>query len=185
MKKPNTLPFKGRSLAVLLLILSLCKVGLAATFPVSTTSDSGPNSLRQAILNANANVTASAGNPHIIDASGLTGTITLGSALPSLDNHILIKGPSNGTLVIDGATLYRIFRITAGNTVTFTNVTINNGRSNEKTYSTHAAGGAGINNFGNLTLINCIIQNCKATPNASDGTLDGLRRATSRPTELP
>lgn len=47
----------------------------ASTFTVTNTNDSGAGSLRQAILNANA-----AAGADIIDATGVTGTITVNPA---------------------------------------------------------------------------------------------------------
>jgi hypothetical protein len=64
--------------------------GLAATFSVSTVSDAGPGSLRQAILDAN----AAAGPDTIVFAIGGGGIATIipASALPPLTDAVTIDG---------------------------------------------------------------------------------------------
>ena len=73
----------------------------AGTFEVTTTNDSGPGSLRQAILDAD----LSAG-PHSINITA-TGALQLTSPLPvinkSFSNELSIKGPGAGSLTVDGA----------------------------------------------------------------------------------
>lgn len=61
----------------------------AANFEVTNTNDSGPGSLRQAILDAN----AAAGADTISFASGL-GTIALLSNLPTITDTLTINGPA-------------------------------------------------------------------------------------------
>ena len=61
-------------LLILFIIFSIC-TAYAATFTVTNLNDSGPGSLRQAILDAN----AAAGDDTIVFQSGLSGTITLTS----------------------------------------------------------------------------------------------------------
>lgn len=66
------------------------------SYVVTTTADSGAGSLRQAILDANANSTTSAAPHQItfnIGGSGVQ-TITLGSALPSITQPTVIDGTS-------------------------------------------------------------------------------------------
>jgi hypothetical protein len=78
---------------LLLLALSLGVSSLsAATFTVTTTSDSGPGSLRQAITDANA---VTSDNPHRIEfAIAGTGvrTIAPASALPAIQRPVVIDG---------------------------------------------------------------------------------------------
>lgn len=62
----------------------------ATTFPVTTTADSGPGSLRQAILDANADA---GGAPHTIDMTSIAGsTVTLASELPNITEESDIVG---------------------------------------------------------------------------------------------
>src|SRR5689334_22595066 len=68
----------------------------AAPFSVSNTNDSGPGSLRQAILDSN-----TAGGSNVITfAPGVTGTITLLSNLPTLTANVDIQGPGASAVTI-------------------------------------------------------------------------------------
>jgi hypothetical protein len=78
-----------------------------AQFVVTNSNDSGPGSLRQAILNADA-AGAPAGVPgatQTITFNGGVGTISLQSALPLIYTNVNIVGTSGAT--IDGAGTYR------------------------------------------------------------------------------
>jgi LPXTG-motif cell wall-anchored protein len=103
--------------------LSVAPVG-AATLTVTTLSDSGAGSLRQAIVDAN----ASAGADTIVFDAGLTGTITLSSNLPNISDPLTITGPGEDDLVIDGATTYRPFWIEPGESLTISDLTLRRGK---------------------------------------------------------
>lgn len=71
---------------------------LAATFTVTNLNDSGLGSLRQAIIDANANVQAGA---HTIRfQAGLRGDIVLLTQLPKISRDLNIVGPGADTLTI-------------------------------------------------------------------------------------
>lgn len=79
-----------RVFAPVAFLLSFCAAAGAADFPVTTTADAGPGSLRQAILSAN----ASAGPDTIsfnIPGSGVR-TILLASTLPTITGRVSIDG---------------------------------------------------------------------------------------------
>ncbi len=80
----------------------------AATLTVTNTNDSGPGSLRQAMIDAGTGDTIT---------FGVTGIITLNSQLPAINKNLAIEGPGEGNLTIDGQNLYRIFRVDGGNVV--------------------------------------------------------------------
>lgn len=94
---------------------------MAATiFSVINTNDSGAGSLRQAILDANAN----AGNDTITFDSSLSGqTITLTSGQLAISDAIAITGLGADSLTISGNSASRIFYV-SDNTSTRINVTI-------------------------------------------------------------
>lgn len=78
-----------------MLLLSGAPALAAATFTVTSTGDSGPGSLRQAILDANADTSASYYDPHTI-AFNIAGTgvhsIKPTSPLPTITNALTIDG---------------------------------------------------------------------------------------------
>jgi hypothetical protein len=118
-----------------------------ATINVTSTANSGAGSLRQAITDLNAQT-----GSHTITFTGLTGTITLASALPAINKSMTITGPGLSSLTISGNSLYRIFYINTGFTVSITDLTIVNGRAVGA--GTSGFGGSVFNN-GTLTVSNC------------------------------
>jgi hypothetical protein len=73
-----------------LVVLSFLRAAEAADFPVLTTADSGPGSLRQAILDAN----ATPGADRVVFAIPGTGVqvISVGSSLPQVTESLIIDG---------------------------------------------------------------------------------------------
>ena len=96
-----------------------------ATINVTSTADSGAGTLRQAITDLNAQT-----GSHTITFTGLTGTITLASVLPTLSRSMTITGPGLSNLTISGNNLYRVF-VLGSATLTFniSGLTIANGRA--------------------------------------------------------
>ncbi|HTH49057.1 MAG TPA: LamG domain-containing protein, partial [Candidatus Limnocylindria bacterium] len=72
-------------------------------FVASNLNDSGPGSLRQALLDANA-----AESGALVDATALRGTILLNTSLPIITNTVRISGPGAGLLTISGQNQCRI-----------------------------------------------------------------------------
>ena len=130
--------------------------GSVSSFVVNKTADTDDGvcdadcSLREAITTANNNPGADVITFNITGASPLT--IQLNAALPDLAQSVKIRNTSGGSVIIRGegaANPYRIFNINALQNVEISNLTITNG-------STTATGG-GINNNGNLTLVNSTV----------------------------
>ncbi|PDW00611.1 SdrD B-like domain-containing protein [Candidatus Chloroploca asiatica] len=111
--------------SVMLLLVGLLLVGhvgtlvraepllLTSTLVVTTTADSGPGSLRQAILDANANP----GMDTIAFAVGITGsqqTIQPASALPTITDPVTLDGWSQGGSSYTGPPLIEINGALAG-----------------------------------------------------------------------
>ena len=107
-------------------VLAVAPAADAATFPVSTTTDSGPGSLRQAILDAN----AAAGLDQVTFSAGLSGAINLTAELEITD-PINIQGPGKAALAVDGGDNGRVFHARAlpatPGGVTISGLTIRNG----------------------------------------------------------
>jgi hypothetical protein len=83
-------PGRTVSAALVLLFIILTSGALAATFTVTTTADSGPGSLRQAITDANGNAGTDAIEFDI--AGGGVKTITPLTALPTITDAVSIDG---------------------------------------------------------------------------------------------
>jgi hypothetical protein len=73
---------------------------------VTTLSDSGAGSLRDAITTANGR-----GSADIVFQLDLTGTITLASALPNITGDLNIEGPGANLITVSGANAYPVFTI--------------------------------------------------------------------------
>jgi hypothetical protein len=138
----------------------------SAAITVTNTNDTGAGSLRAAITTAN-------GSPTVATAINfsVSGTITLGSALPAIANS-----SPNGSLTIDGSgqsitvygvSSYQIFSVNSGATLNLRNLTINDGLATD---------GGGADNAGILTVTNCTFSDNFADlgggiDNEVDGTL--------------
>jgi hypothetical protein len=112
---------------ILLILLFIFSIPLqAATFTVTNLNDSGSGSLRQAVLDANANLTTT----HTIEFQpGLTGTITLVNGEIAITGRITINGPGQNVLAISGNKTSRVFKITSLG-ATIRGLTIKEGASN-------------------------------------------------------
>jgi hypothetical protein len=145
--------------------LALSQVGHGA-FPVQATGftvtnldDSGDGSLREAILDANAD----ANEPHTITI-GVVGNIALTSAgLPAITRDVTITGLGAGLLTVDASGVAgdrSVFTIDAGATVVIEGLTITGGNNPD---------GGGIYNSGTLTVENAVISGNVANIDNGDG----------------
>jgi CSLREA domain-containing protein len=145
------------------ILLALPLVAQANTITVDTTEDlpgtPGTCSLReaiQAVIDTTAQDGCPAGSAEDSPGTGkdtivfdlsLPATITLTAPLPALDDiddGVTISGPGGGSLTINGADQFRVFRILPVETVVIQGLTIANGRSPKN--------GGAIQNFGQLTV---------------------------------
>src|SRR5436190_24129847 len=108
--------------AALLLDAVMARVDAATLIVVTTTSDSGPGSLRQAIADAS-------NGDNIQFDSALDGqTISLTSAELAMDKDISVSGPGADLLTMSRYSgIFRIFHIMPGHTVTIQRLKITNG----------------------------------------------------------
>ena len=108
----------------------------ASTITVTSTNDSGPGSLRQALRIANDGDTIT---------FAVTGTIALTSGGLPVNKSLTISGPGKDQLSIDGNQTLLVFGIFPDKTATISGLTIRNGQ-------------AGIlNEHGTLTVSNCAV----------------------------
>jgi hypothetical protein len=125
-----------------------------ATFTVTNTADAGTGSgnvgdLRYCITQSNATT-----GPNTIDLTGVTGTITLTSALPGIGQAVTVTGPGASLLTINANSVGGIFSVTTTGTYAFNNVTLTGGRT---TASGGAIGAGGVL-AASITVSNCVLQ---------------------------
>ena len=159
-------------------VVLICAVAIparATTITVTNTNDSGPGSLRQALADAN--------NGDTIDATGVSGAITLTSGQLLVDKSVTINGAGAESLAVDGNATSSVFQIGSGKTVTISDLTIRNGEGNfgggilngggatltitDSTLSGNIGGfGGGIFNTGTLAIVNCTVSGNAASEGA-------------------
>ena len=146
-----------------LLFVSARGVEAAATITVTSTSDSGAGSLRQAILDAVSGDT--------IDFSLPTpSTLALTSAELLINKSLTITGPGGGQLTVERSTAggipdFRIFHFSGVSDITISGLSVGNG-------STGAAdGGAMLNDSGGTVVITDCVFGENATGNGAGGCL--------------
>ncbi|RYE19051.1 MAG: hypothetical protein EOP45_13230, partial [Sphingobacteriaceae bacterium] len=129
----------------------------ATTYTVSTLSDSGTGSLRQAVLNSN----SSSGGDVIVFDPDLSGTISFGSIITIADD-LTING--NGNIILDGQGQYSIFEVSDNSstlkTIVIRGLILQNGKSSAGTDYTGTGGYGGISCRENLSLENVKITSC-------------------------
>ncbi len=127
----------------------------AAGYTVNALTDNGGASgtagdLRYAINQVNNSTDA--GNTITF---GVTGTITLSSALPALAKPVAITGPTSGAgITVDGGGNVQIFVVNSGVTASISNLTIANG---------NGISGGGIHNNGTLMVTNSALSDNSAS----------------------
>ena len=125
----------------------------AATITVTNGNDSGPGSLRQAIVNASSGDT-------INFAPSIT-TVNLTSGQLVIDKNLTVTGPGANRLTVQrstGGPDFRIFNITSNSvTASISGLTVSNGSVRDDD-----GDGGGIRNAGVLTLTDCTISGNRA-----------------------
>src|SRR5262245_12598804 len=138
---------------------------LLSTFTVLNLLDSGPDSLRAAVVAANANPGADT------IEFGVTGTIGLTSGELDITDSVTINGPGASALTVSGNHASRVFGITGNPTVVIADLTVANGW----TYSWasgYAGGGGGITMAGGTVTLDHVTVSGNTADGGSGG--DGL-----------
>jgi hypothetical protein len=157
---------KGIVLGGVLALMSVLPA-VGQTIDVTSTADAGAGSLRQAIIDANAN--GAAGIIRLADGT----TYTIASNLPTIVDagvggtlQIICTGTSNA--IIDGNNAHRPITMDPNSDLTLSNITVQNGRAT-------ANNGGGIYNLqGDLTISDCLITNNNATGGTPNGKGGGI-----------
>lgn len=145
-----------RHASTLLFLLALCLLGVnarAGTYTVTSLADSGPDTLRTAIVSANSDPGST-----INFQPGLSGTILLLSAEPNITANMTIQGPGPNVIAVDGASKYTVLTVPSNSTVTITGLTIQHGAYTGSGI-TSAGGlfmGYGANSGTCVTVSNCV-----------------------------
>jgi hypothetical protein len=133
----------------------------ATTITVTNTNDSGPGSLRQALVDSQD------GDTIDFDPSLKGQTISLTSAELFINKSITISGLGPNLLAVSraqNAPAFRIFNLMPGRSVTIQGLTISNGLAPE-----FGCGGGILDEGSSLSLINCTVSG-----NSTDGTGGGI-----------
>lgn len=133
--------------------LALTSGATAATFTVANLADSGPNSLRQAALDAN----AAPGADVLAFAPGLTGTITLTSGEIRITDSLAVDGPGAGVLTVSGNDQSRIFHVENLAVAAPIDVTLSSLRLTRGQSGGSGPGGAVFADSENLTILDSVI----------------------------
>lgn len=129
----------------------------AGVLTVTHLADSGPGSLRQAILDA-------VSGDQITFDSSLSGVLVLTTGELHISNDLEIAGPGAEVLAVSGGGSSRVFRITQDAQVAISGLTIRDGRTPNKPQAPefqageNADPGGGILNQGTLIMRDCVIR---------------------------
>jgi hypothetical protein len=142
----------------------LCAIGISAhatTITVTNTNDSGPGSLRQALVDSHD------GDTIDFDPSLKGQTISLTSTELVINNSITISGLGPNFLAVSraqDAAAFRIFNLMSGHSVTIQGLTISNG------LAPNFGCGGGIFDAGSTLSV----MDCTVSGNSTDGTGGGI-----------
>ena len=153
--------FSLRTRICLALFCSVSMSAYATTITVTNTNDSGPGSLRQALVDSQD------GDRIDFDPSLKGQTISLTSAGLLINKSITISGLGPNLLAVSraqNAPAFRIFNLMPGRSVTIQGLTISNGLAPE-----FGCGGGILDEGSSLSLINCTVSG-----NSTDGTGGGI-----------
>lgn len=150
--------------ALALLLLIPTADATAATFTVTNLADSGSGSLRQAVLDAN----AEAGADIVAFTPGLTGTITLTSGEIAISDSLVVNGPGLGVLTLSANDLSRIFIVENPGAVvpidvTLSGMTITRGGRLSSSGMPLPYGGAVFSHGENLTIQDSVVSDSTVT----------------------
>jgi hypothetical protein len=138
-----------------------------ATITVTSASDGGPGSLREAIL------LSSSGDEIQFDPALANVPIQLTSGQLVVQKNLSINGLGRDKTILDGSASSRVFRVLGGFSVTIGDLTIQNGA--ESGSASGVAEGGGIYNEGTLSLSRCAVSHNRVGSLAYPSPLSSVR----------
>ena len=177
--RPTRLP--KRALSTRLSVEGLEDRTVPSTFTVGNLADSGPESLRQAILDANDNPGADLIR---FAPAARDGTITLTSGQLSITDDLILDGPGVNRLTISGNDASRVFSVSGSATdVEIRDLTIANGRATGTTvegpFGPVTLGGGLLNTGARVVVSHVTMDNNQAVgPVAQGGAIATFAGAT-------
>lgn len=163
----NIISFKKFLAVSVISMMGFFAPSKATNFTVTNTNENGPGSLRAAIVSSNFDATATVGSPHIIDITGVSGTIVLDSALSDIRNHVRLNGPTDNSLSIERNLSAATFSILTVKPIGLSPITVEINNLVLTKGSSLTGGGLYVENA-NLT-----INNCRVTKNFVNNGLGG------------
>jgi len=126
-------------------------------YVVSNTNDSGPGSLRQAVLDANAH----AGMDAIEFVTNAYGTIKLTSGELLITDCLILDGPGATNVAVNGNAASRVFHVSNSIVAAISGLTITKGSADGAGYPDGFGGGI-LNDHSTLLLQNCNVRSNSA-----------------------
>jgi len=173
-------------LAVITLMFIISSTSFAVTFTVTNLNDSGPGSLRQAIIDANANMNGPGVVDEIVFQDGLMGTIPTDAPVDNaytgqmtITDDVTITGPGAGIITIDAQMIDRILLImdfdVGNDVVSISGLTFIN--------SDFGGGGGAILIAEQLSIDSCVFTNNSAQQSGGaiynvQGTIEAITNST-------
>lgn len=166
------------------LIIFVAATALSATFMVNNLNDSGPGSLRQAIIDANTNRLPDLilfdpilfSSPQTIVLTTGMLSIEKGNEWGSPSMLLEIEGPGAGLLTISGGGTSRIFGIKQEGMAIISNLTISNGNGNSMPGEMYGTGGGILVEPGYLgeEVYSLVLKNSVVSNNVSSSSGGGI-----------
>ena len=113
----------------LLMSLSLPASKAASIYTVNSLLDTDDGACDAANCTLREAINASNLDPGSTISFSVTGTITLGSALPPIEQTVTINGPGASQLTVSGNNTVRVFHVKSGVVTTFNGLTMSNGNT--------------------------------------------------------
>jgi hypothetical protein len=137
----------------------------AAIFNVANTNDSGPGSLRQAVLNSNGN-----NQEDTINVPAGTYSLTSGQLTVTDPLGVTIAGAGAESVLLASQGNFRVFCVTAGDEVVLQGLTIHGGRASPGGQNCSGGEGGGISSSASiLRVTGSIVQHNDAAPTRGGG----------------